>query len=201
MRRHRGKTGLGRCSEGRTMKRADVLGLLAFAGYHDDTAAFVRLCVEHRVSRAAAQEAYNGGRRARMRGIACGCRECKAAVTADSPAVAPAVDAADPSPQRSARRGPAPSSGWRCRGHAARCASWVAEASSKRASTSACRALSRCASASSCASRRSTTPARASRMARWTRLRKNFADGLDCVSCAMHNGSHEDDANRNRVRA
>lgn len=68
------------------MKRADVLRLLSFAGYHDDTAAFVRLCVEHRVSRAAAQEAYNGGRRARMRGVACGCRECKAAVNADSTA-------------------------------------------------------------------------------------------------------------------
>lgn len=40
------------------LSRADLIGLLQFAGYHGDRSEFTRLYVEHRVSLGAATEAY-----------------------------------------------------------------------------------------------------------------------------------------------
>ena len=60
------------------MKRADLLGLLRFAGYHGDSAAFTRLLVEHRISRRVADDAYSAGRAARVAGQRCGCTDCAA---------------------------------------------------------------------------------------------------------------------------
>lgn len=57
--------------------RAQILDLIAFAGYHQDRAAFTRLLIENRVSYAAAKSAYGAGARQRAAGIKCGCIECK----------------------------------------------------------------------------------------------------------------------------
>lgn len=59
------------------MKRADALAHLRIAGYHNDSRAFVRLYVENRISRKAADEAYRTGKRQRAGGMPCHCHECK----------------------------------------------------------------------------------------------------------------------------
>jgi hypothetical protein len=59
------------------MKRADVLAHIRIAGYHDDQATRVRLMVESRVSRRAADDAWSIGRVQRRLGIPCGCIHCK----------------------------------------------------------------------------------------------------------------------------
>lgn len=61
------------------MKRADALRAIRFAGYHEDTAGFVRLYVEHRVSMPAAKAEYAAGLRAKLAGVRCGCLDCRAA--------------------------------------------------------------------------------------------------------------------------
>lgn len=57
--------------------RAEVLGWIAFAGYHQDSGEFVRYYVEYRVSYAAAKAAYRAGARQKAAGIGCGCNDCK----------------------------------------------------------------------------------------------------------------------------
>lgn len=59
------------------MKRDVLLALLRVAGYHDDAREYTRLLIEERISKAAAREAYNIGRRAREVGVPCSCRECQ----------------------------------------------------------------------------------------------------------------------------
>ena len=59
------------------MKRVHAINLAKFAGYHGDTKAFTRLCVEARVSFQKMHEAYTAGKSARERGIGCGCSECQ----------------------------------------------------------------------------------------------------------------------------
>ena len=60
------------------MKRKDSLAWLRIAGYHNNTAAFVRLYVENRVSRTAADKAWDQGVKYKKDGGTCSCRECKA---------------------------------------------------------------------------------------------------------------------------
>lgn len=58
------------------MRRAALLVSLRVAGYHNDQAAFVRLLVEHRISRQAANDAFQIGWRQRQGGMKCGCYKC-----------------------------------------------------------------------------------------------------------------------------
>ena len=58
------------------MKRADALAHIRIAGYHDDQRARVRLFVENRVSKAAADEAWRSGIAARNAGVKCSCYQC-----------------------------------------------------------------------------------------------------------------------------
>lgn len=59
------------------MKRKDAINHIRIAGYHQDSASFVRLYVENRVSRQVANEAYANGVKQREAGIKCNCYECK----------------------------------------------------------------------------------------------------------------------------
>lgn len=56
--------------------RSTALALARVAGYHNDSRAFTRLIVECRVARAAMNEAWTAGARAKAAGVACTCREC-----------------------------------------------------------------------------------------------------------------------------
>ncbi len=60
------------------MKRADLLVLLKFAGYHGDQAGWTRLVVENRIRITVAGQAYSRGIESRKSGVACGCTDCKA---------------------------------------------------------------------------------------------------------------------------
>lgn len=57
-------------------KRNTILGLMKFAGYHLDRATFTQLLIENRISRAAADEAFRAGIRAKQNGMRCGCSDC-----------------------------------------------------------------------------------------------------------------------------
>lgn len=59
------------------MKRKDALAWIRIAGYHNDVGSFVRLYVENRVSRAAADEAWAVGKRQKANGVLCSCQACK----------------------------------------------------------------------------------------------------------------------------
>lgn len=61
------------------MKREHALAYLRIAGYHGDRAAFVRLYVENKISRAKAEEAFRLGQTMRADGARCDCHECKMA--------------------------------------------------------------------------------------------------------------------------
>jgi hypothetical protein len=61
------------------MTRKNALDWIRIAGYHNDTAAFVRLYVENRVSRASADAAWLNGVAAKLNGVACSCRDCERA--------------------------------------------------------------------------------------------------------------------------
>ena len=61
------------------MKRVHAINLAKFAGYHGDTKAFTRLCIEAPVSFVRMREAYAAGEDARARGLVCGCSECRGA--------------------------------------------------------------------------------------------------------------------------
>jgi hypothetical protein len=61
------------------MKRADVLAALRVAGYHNDQRSRVRLIVENRVSREAADTAWVTGQYQKHQGVACACHTCKEA--------------------------------------------------------------------------------------------------------------------------
>lgn len=63
----------------RPTKRQAALNAMRFAGYHADGAAYVRLLIESRVARPAADATYTSGRRARDAGMRCGCLDCAAA--------------------------------------------------------------------------------------------------------------------------
>lgn len=58
-------------------RRGQVLLAIPYAGYHEDTAAGVRLYINNRVSLAAYTEAFNKGRAAKEMGVPCGCVECR----------------------------------------------------------------------------------------------------------------------------
>lgn len=62
------------------MKREHLTSYLRIAGYHSDRAAFTRLFVENRISKAKAIEAYRSGAQARAAGVRCTCVECTRAV-------------------------------------------------------------------------------------------------------------------------
>ncbi|WP_257303405.1 hypothetical protein [Geothrix campi] len=71
------------------LSRKTALGLLAVAGYHGDHRAWVRVYVENRISRKAADEAWAKGENQRRAGMPCSCWECKPKTnpTAAQPAV------------------------------------------------------------------------------------------------------------------
>lgn len=58
------------------MTRTQAINHLRIAGYHDDRARFARLFVENRVSKQAANHAYNEGRALKIKGVRCGCNIC-----------------------------------------------------------------------------------------------------------------------------
>ena len=58
------------------MKRADLLVLLRVAGYHNDQRSRVRLMVENRISREAAEKAWATGIEQKRQGMKCACHEC-----------------------------------------------------------------------------------------------------------------------------
>lgn len=57
-------------------KRAMWLAQARVAGYHQDAAAFTRLCIEARVSRPHLNAAWGTGARARAAGVPCDCINC-----------------------------------------------------------------------------------------------------------------------------
>jgi hypothetical protein len=59
-----------------TMKRKDTLNWLKIAGYHNNQSAYVRIFVEGRVSREAADEAWRRGIDAKAAGMPCHCKDC-----------------------------------------------------------------------------------------------------------------------------
>lgn len=58
-------------------KRETVLQLVKVAGYHNDSAAGVRLLVENPISRKVYNEAWASGQRARESGVPCSCYQCR----------------------------------------------------------------------------------------------------------------------------
>jgi hypothetical protein len=60
-------------------RREVALTKLRVAGYHTDSASFVRLYVEERVSYAVAKEQFRIGSEMRNAGTRCDCFECKRA--------------------------------------------------------------------------------------------------------------------------
>lgn len=58
------------------MKRADLLALLRVAGYHNDQRSQVRLMVENRISREAADKAWATGIEQKRQGMKCACQNC-----------------------------------------------------------------------------------------------------------------------------
>ena len=58
------------------MNRKNALDYMRIAGYHDDKAAFYRLYVEHRISKAAADEAWSAGVKQKNDGATCNCYRC-----------------------------------------------------------------------------------------------------------------------------
>lgn len=65
------------------MTRTDTLAAIRVAGYHNDQRARVRLMVENRVSREAADKAWVTGAYARHQAMPCGCFACKEAFHAN----------------------------------------------------------------------------------------------------------------------
>ena len=57
--------------------RKTTLDLIRIAGYHNDTKAFTRLYCESRLSRTAANEAWQLGATQKIKGIKCNCVECE----------------------------------------------------------------------------------------------------------------------------
>jgi hypothetical protein len=58
------------------MKRKDALVLIRVAGYHEDTAAGIRLYVENRVSFEAYTVVFQRGRAMKAAGVKCSCIDC-----------------------------------------------------------------------------------------------------------------------------
>lgn len=58
------------------MKRTDLLALLRVAGYHNDQRSRVRLMVENRISREAADKAWATGIEQKKNGMKCSCPDC-----------------------------------------------------------------------------------------------------------------------------
>ena len=61
------------------MKRSDLLAYIRNAGYHSDTQGYMRLFVENRISRKAADEAYRNGTKQKLTGVKCHCHQCTGA--------------------------------------------------------------------------------------------------------------------------
>lgn len=59
------------------MRRLDLLALFRIAGYHNDQGQFVRLLVENRISKQAADKSYKDGQDMRAKGVKCHCYECR----------------------------------------------------------------------------------------------------------------------------
>lgn len=59
------------------MTRADTIAALRVAGYHNDQRARVRLFTENRISREAADQAWDTGVKQKQGGMACACHACK----------------------------------------------------------------------------------------------------------------------------
>ena len=72
------------------MKRDDALAWIRIAGYHNDQKSFVRLYVENRVSRKAADEAWAKGVKAKEGGMGCACHQCKNQPPKETPMTDPA---------------------------------------------------------------------------------------------------------------
>ena len=53
-----------------------TLDLIRIAGYHDDAKAFTRLYCESRISRAAADKAWQAGAAQKQNGVKCNCLRC-----------------------------------------------------------------------------------------------------------------------------
>jgi hypothetical protein len=60
-------------------RRENVLSWMRIAGYHDDKRRFTRLLIENRISRKAADEAWQQGRRQYASGVPCACYDCNKA--------------------------------------------------------------------------------------------------------------------------
>lgn len=61
------------------MTRKLALGLARVAGYHEDSARFVRLLVEERVNRQAMNAEWARGRQMKAAGVPCSCYFCEKA--------------------------------------------------------------------------------------------------------------------------
>ncbi len=61
------------------MKRADAIASMRIAGYHNDTKGWLRIFVEHRISREVADEAYRAGVKQKLAGVKCLCHQCTGA--------------------------------------------------------------------------------------------------------------------------
>jgi hypothetical protein len=58
------------------MKRTDAITAIRIAGYHGDARAYCRLYAESRVSRAAAETAWQAGVQQKLQGMKCACPTC-----------------------------------------------------------------------------------------------------------------------------
>jgi hypothetical protein len=59
------------------MDRKSALVALRVAGYHEDMATWVRVYVENRVSRTAADAEWSRGKAMKAAGVGCSCPDCK----------------------------------------------------------------------------------------------------------------------------
>lgn len=66
------------------LKRKDALVLLRIAGYHGNQKSFIRLYVENRVSRPAANAEWSRGAAMKAAGVPCTCIACREARTAQA---------------------------------------------------------------------------------------------------------------------
>jgi len=68
------------------LKRKDALILLRIAGYHSDERSYIRLYVENRLSRPAADAEWRRGTAMRAAGVRCTCTTCREISTAQTSA-------------------------------------------------------------------------------------------------------------------
>lgn len=56
--------------------RKQILGWIKIAGYHQDSAKFIRLYIENRINFTVANKAYQEGYRLKLGGMKCTCTSC-----------------------------------------------------------------------------------------------------------------------------